>query len=163
MGTRDFPFWRPMKEPSRRNTDCVVAGKDRPRPSGQSVGPVTTMEGKDTQLVNPGNGLAKEPPDPGSDTPSEPISAVIPEPRPGEALAEDVEGRAVTGPDDGFGKLWHKQFWIRLEGVDVTPEGLVKNWKDRYTEFWPKGSHLYQPSGGLEEGDTAAADLAMIG
>lgn len=114
-------------------------------------------------MVNPGNGLAKEPPDPGSDTPSEPISAVISDPLPGEALAENVEGRAVTDPDDGFGKLWHKQFWIRLEGVDVTPEGLVKNWKDRYTEFWPKGSHLYQPSGGLEEGDTAAADLAMIG
>ena len=51
----------------------------------------------------------------------------------------------------------------RLEGVDVTPEGLVEYWKDRYTEFWPKGSHLYQPSDGLEEGDTAAADLAMIG
>ncbi len=44
----------------------------------------------------------------------------------------------------------------------MTPSGLVDVWKKRYTEFWPKGSHLYQPPEGLETGDVAAADLAMI-
>lgn len=67
------------------------------------------------------------------------------------------------GPDDGFGKLWRKLYWIRLTGSPVTPEELVQVWRDRYTEFWPKGSRLYQPPGGLEQGDMAPADLAVIG
>lgn len=94
---------------------------------------------------------------------SEPISVVISDPLPQEALDENVEGRAVTGVEDGFGKLWRKRYWIRLDGASVTPEGLVDVWKHRYTEFWPKGSHLYQPPDGLSTGDVAAADLAMIG
>jgi hypothetical protein len=106
-----------------------------------------------------------QPPDPPGGDPgdmSERISTLISDPLPAEALVENVEGRQVTGPDDGFGKLWRKRYWIRLEGADVSPEELARVWKDRYTEFWPKGSHLYQPPKGLEEGDVAAADLAMI-
>lgn len=87
---------------------------------------------------------------------------LISDPLPAEALRRNVEGRAVTGVEDGFGKLWRKRFWVRLEGADVTPSGLIEVWKRRYTEFWPQGSHLYQPPEGLETGDVAAADLAMI-
>ncbi len=42
-----------------------------------------------------------------------------------EALAVNVEGRKVTAPDDGFGKLWRKRYWIRLAGSSVTPAELV--------------------------------------
>jgi hypothetical protein len=102
-------------------------------------------------------------PDHGPADTSEPISLVISDPLPQEALDENVDGRRVTAVDDGFGKLWRKNYWIRLEGASVTPTELIDVWKRRYTEFWPKGSHLYQPADGLAAGDVAAADLAMIG
>jgi hypothetical protein len=114
-------------------------------------------------LVNRGADHPQEPPDHDPGTTPERISALISDPLPREALETNVEGREISGPDDGFGKLWHKQFWIRLDGATVTPEELIEVWKARYTEFWPKGSHLYQPPDGLEQGDVAAADLAMIG
>ena len=108
--------------------------------------------------TQPGDPSGKEP----GDT-SERISAFISDPLPDSVLKENVEGRKITWPDDGFGKLWRKRYWIRLEGASVTPHELVKMWKDHYTDFWPKGSRLYQPPDGLKEGDAAAADLAMIG
>lgn len=94
---------------------------------------------------------------------SERISPLISNPLPSGALRENVEGRKVMGPDDGFGTHWRKRFWIPLTGANVLPQELVTIWKDRYTEFWPKGSHLYQPPDGLQKGDVAAADLSVIG
>lgn len=87
---------------------------------------------------------------------------LISDPVPAEALRRNVEGRAVTSVEDGFGKLWRKRFWVRLEGADITPASLIELWKKHYTEFWPTGSHLYQPPEGLETGDVAAADIALI-
>lgn len=114
-------------------------------------------------MVNPGTAHPEDSADHGPADTSEPISVVVSDPLPQEALDENVEGRRVTGVEDGFGKLWCKRYWIRLEGASVTPEELIEVWKKRYTEFWPKGSHLYQPADGLDVGDIAAADLAMIG
>lgn len=114
-------------------------------------------------MAHPDTGHPEQSPDHGPANTSEQISAVISDPLPQEALAENVVGRDVTAVEDGFGKLWRKRFWIRLSGTSVTPEGLIDVWTKRYTEFWPKGSHLYQPPEGLSTGDIAAADLAMIG
>lgn len=113
-------------------------------------------------MATHGSGTAPDSPDHGPAQTSEQISMLISDPLPPEALRENVEGRAVTSVDDGFGKLWRKRFWIRLEGASITPEELIDVWKKHYTEFWPKGSHLYQPPEGLSTGDVAAADLAMI-
>lgn len=113
-------------------------------------------------MATHGNSGSPDSPDHGPATTSEPISMLISDPLPPEALRDNVEGRDVTSVEDGFGKLWRKRFWVRLEDADVTPSGLIDVWKKRYTEFWPEGSHLYQPPEGLEKGDVAAADLAMI-
>jgi hypothetical protein len=114
-------------------------------------------------LVNPGTAHPHEPPDRDPGDTSERISALISDPLPRGALTKNVAGRKVTGPEDGFGKLWRKRYWIRLAGSAVTPDELIEVWRTRYTAFWPKGSRLYQPPDGLEQGDVAAADLAMIG
>jgi hypothetical protein len=114
-------------------------------------------------LATPGAAQPQDPPEHDAGPSPERISALISDPLPPGALARNVAGRKVTGPDDGFGKLWRKRYWIRLTGSSVTPAELIATWKKRYTEFWPKGSHLYQPPSGLEKGDVAAADLAMIG
>lgn len=102
-------------------------------------------------------------PDHGPVDTSRDISLVDSDPLPGAAVAGNVQGRKVTTPDEGFGKLWRKRYWIRLTGSLVTPAELVRTWQTHYTEFWPKGSHLYQPADGLQQGDVAGADLLMIG
>ena len=114
-------------------------------------------------MDNPGEARPPDPPDRDPGDTSERISAIVSDPLPRGALTENVEGRTATRPEDGFGKLWHKRYWIRLAGSTITRGELIEVWKARYTEFWPKGSRLYQPPDGLEQGDVAAADLAMIG
>lgn len=118
---------------------------------------------KAAAMVTPGSVQPHDAPEADPGKTSERISALISDPLPREALKENVEGRNVTGPDDGFGKLWRKRFWVRLAGSSVTPQELIEVWKAKYTEFWPEGSRLYQPPHGLKEGDVAAADLALIG
>ncbi len=90
------------------------------------------------------------------------ISALISDALPAGALKENIEGHSVSNHDDGFGKLWHKRFWIRLPASAVSPETLIETWKEHYSEFWPKGSRLYESPQGLDEGEVAAADIAMI-
>lgn len=94
---------------------------------------------------------------------SERISSVISDPLPDDVLEDNVQDHAVTSPDDGFGKLWRKRYWVRLEGADVAPADLIEVWQEHYSDFWPEGSKLYQPAGGLKEGDVAPIDLAMEG
>jgi hypothetical protein len=114
-------------------------------------------------VVNPGTAHPPDPLDREPGDTSERISALISDPLPRGALVENVAGRKVTGPEDGFGRLWRKRYWVRLAGSTITPAELIEVWTTRYTEFWPEGSRLYQPTSGLEQGDVAAADLAMIG
>lgn len=94
---------------------------------------------------------------------SQQISGVVTDPLPASALRENTEGRKLTTSPDGFGKLWRKHFWIRIDGAAVTPAELIGLWKNHYSDFWPKGSHLYQPPGGIKEGDVAPVDLSMLG
>ena len=41
---------------------------------------------------------------------------------PAGAIDLNVTGRRVSGATTGFGKLWQKSFWVRLEGAAVTPQ-----------------------------------------
>lgn len=83
------------------------------------------------------------------------------DPLPADSLDINVEGRAIAAPDDGFGQLWRKVFRIRLEGVERTPEEIVRTWRERFGEFWPKGNYFYRPDEGLKEGEVALVDIAM--
>ena len=64
-----------------------------------------------------------------------------------EAINLNVEGRQLTGPLIGFGQMWQKTYRIRLTGADVTPEQVIKAWKENFPKFWPEGNRFYGDPG----------------
>src|SRR5262245_4142722 len=62
-------------------------------------------------------------------------------------------GRRVQAAASGFGKLWQKSFWVRLEGATVTPPEVIKVWKEHFAEFWPKGNRMFLPPTGIAPGE----------
>ena len=71
------------------------------------------------------------------------------------ALNLNVAGRRLAGALQGFGRLWRKRFWVRLDGIETTPEEVVAVWKREYSTFWPDNSRLYAPLTDLHPGDVA--------
>lgn len=71
----------------------------------------------------------------------------------GRDTSRAVEGRRVTGPIHGFGRLWQKTYRIELTGVDRTPAEIVDTWKDRYAELWPVDHEFYAPLAGIKPGE----------
>ena len=57
----------------------------------------------------------------------------------------NVSGRRLTGPIQGFGKMWQKTYVTSL-GRDVTPEHAISEWREHFGDFWPKGNRF---AGGL--------------
>jgi hypothetical protein len=66
-----------------------------------------------------------------------------------------VNGRRVSGPVQGFGKLWQKTYRVRLEDVEVTPAQAVARWRERYGDFWPDGNEFRSPLAGVSPGEIA--------
>ena len=66
-----------------------------------------------------------------------------------------VEGRRISGPLQGFGRLWQKTYRVRLEGAEVTPEQVIAAWKEDYGSFWPATSRFCAPISGVTPGEVA--------
>jgi hypothetical protein len=75
--------------------------------------------------------------------------------------ARMVNGRMVTGPIQGFGKMWQKTYRVPLEGADVTPGEVIATWKRRFPEFWPEGNRFYAPLTGIAPGEVALLDISL--
>lgn len=82
---------------------------------------------------------------------------------PAQALNLNVAGRRLAGPVQGFGQLWQKTYRVRLVGADVTPQAIIRTWKEHFGDFWPKGNHFYGPLTSLKPGEVALLDLALPG
>lgn len=67
--------------------------------------------------------------------------------------ARSVHGKRLSGPVQGFGKLWQKTYSVTLEGLDLAPEQAIAGWKQHYGEFWPKGNRFYAPLTGIQPGE----------
>jgi len=68
---------------------------------------------------------------------------------------DTVNGRRISGPVQGFGKLWQKTFRVPLDDVAVDPEAVVARWRERYGEFWPEGNEFRSPLAGVAPGEIA--------
>lgn len=66
-----------------------------------------------------------------------------------------VDGRRVSGPVQGFGKLWQKTFRVRLDGSEASPAEVITRWKERYGEFWPDNAQFTSPLAGVAPGEVA--------
>ena len=74
----------------------------------------------------------------------------------------NVAGRRLTGPVQGFGKMWQKTYRLTVPG-DITPEQAIATWKAHFPEFWPAGNRFAGALTGISPGDVALLDLAIGG
>ncbi len=75
----------------------------------------------------------------------------------------NVQGRHEVGALQGFGKLWQKTYRVRLTGVDVMPEEVVKVWKDHFPEFQPSNSRFYPSMAGVAPGEVLFISASVGG
>jgi len=74
----------------------------------------------------------------------------------------NVVGRRLTGPVQGFGKMWEKSYSLNA-GQVTTPQDAISTWKAHFPEFWPKGNRFAGALAGISPGDVALLDLAIAG
>jgi len=79
---------------------------------------------------------------------------------PAGAVNLNVNGRQLTGPLKGFGQLWQKTYSVRLSGAAVSPEEVIRVWRQDFPSFWPKGNHFYPSLTGVQPGEVALLNLA---
>jgi hypothetical protein len=78
------------------------------------------------------------------------------------ARGTNVAGQRLTGPVQGFGKMWQKTYRMNL-GTAVTPREAIATWKAHFPEFWPQGNRFAGALAGISPGDVALLDLAVGG
>jgi hypothetical protein len=74
----------------------------------------------------------------------------------------NMAGRRLTGPVQGFGKMWQKTYRMNV-GTVYSPKQAIATWKAHFPEFWPRGNPFAGPLAGLSPGDVALLDLAVGG
>ena len=79
------------------------------------------------------------------------------------AVNLNVEGRRVIGALQGFGQLWQKTYRVRLTGTDVTPEGVVKVWKQEFPTFHPPQSRFYPSLDSVAPGEVMLINASVQG
>lgn len=74
--------------------------------------------------------------------------------------ADLVEGRRLQGPLQGFGQMWQKTFRVSLDGAEAQPTAVIKEWKENFQTFWPKGNRFFAPLTGIQPGEVALISLS---
>jgi hypothetical protein len=74
----------------------------------------------------------------------------------------NVSGRRLTGPVQGFGKMWQKTYRMDA-GPDIQPEAAIAVWREHFPEFWPRGNRFAGALTGINPGDVALLDLSIGG
>jgi len=82
---------------------------------------------------------------------------------PKEAINLNVDGRQLSGLTHGFGQLWQKTYKVRLSGVEIRPQEVIKAWKANFSTFWPEGNDLYVPLTGIQPGEVGLINLSAPG
>ena len=80
----------------------------------------------------------------------------------GDSPGRNVAGRRLTGPVQGFGKMWRKTYWINVS-PNISPRTVIAEWKEHFGEFWPAGNRFKGPLTGLGPGDVALLDVSVGG
>ncbi|HTY72127.1 MAG TPA: hypothetical protein VMI11_06840 [Actinomycetes bacterium] len=67
------------------------------------------------------------------------------------AAGFNVSGRKVTGPQQGFGKLWQRTYATEL-GSGIGPQAVIADWKQNFGSYWPKGATFHTSLTGVSPG-----------
>jgi hypothetical protein len=76
------------------------------------------------------------------------------------AVNLNVAGRQITNPMNGFGQMWQKTYRVRMEGGQVDPKAVVREWKEKFSSFWPRNNYFYGPNGAIRPGSVAVLNLS---
>jgi len=76
------------------------------------------------------------------------------------AVGYNVTGKKVTGPQQGFGRLWQRTYSADLGSV-VGAQALVSDWKVNFGDYWPPGSVFHNTLTGIEPGDVAPIEVGI--
>lgn len=78
-------------------------------------------------------------------------------------VPDNVGGRRLTSPIQGFGKMWQKTYQVTLP-LEVADSGtVISTWKREFPSFWPSGNSFYAPLTGIAPGEVAVLSVAMPG
>ncbi|MGE5139430.1 MAG: hypothetical protein ACM3JD_08225 [Rudaea sp.] len=73
----------------------------------------------------------------------------------------NMEGRQVLGPLQGFGRMWQRTYRVRLDGLDITPQQIVADWKKNFAVFQPANNHFYPSMAGIKPGEMVFIDTTL--
>jgi len=82
---------------------------------------------------------------------------------PAEAINLNVSGKRLSGPLQGFGQLWQKNYRVRFEGADPTPQEVVSVWKREFGTFWPANARFYAPFAEIAPGEVGLINNDVAG
>lgn len=71
-----------------------------------------------------------------------------------------LDGRRLTGPQQGFGQLWQKTYQIDIPGHD--PAAVVAYWRAHYGELWPRINTFNAPVAGITPGEVGSIRSMQI-
>jgi len=94
---------------------------------------------------------------------AKPVDTLSVKEAPSEAINLNVEGRQLSGLVHGFGQMWQKTYRVRLNGASVTPQEVIKTWKENFPKYWPEGNNLYVPLTGIQTGEVGLINLSAPG
>jgi hypothetical protein len=92
---------------------------------------------------------------------AKPVKTLQPTDRAG-AINENVRGRRLIAANGGFGRLFQKTFSVQV-GSEVTPQEVIRIWKTRFGDFWPKGQRMFLPPTGIAPGEVGIINATMPG
>jgi hypothetical protein len=70
------------------------------------------------------------------------------------AAGYNLSGRRLTGPQQGFGKLWQRTYTCPI-GTVATPQEAIAAWKTGFGTFWPKTGRFFGSEVGISPGEVA--------
>jgi hypothetical protein len=82
---------------------------------------------------------------------------------PPDAINRNVDGRRVAPIAGGFGKMWQKTYRVKLPGDSVSPQDVIRAWREHFRYFFPKKASFYGPDTPVAPGDVALLNLSMPG
>ncbi len=65
----------------------------------------------------------------------------------------NIDGRQITSPLQGFGRLWQRTYRVRLSGAQVTPAQVVAVWKENLGKFQMPNNRFYPSVAGVKPGE----------
>ena len=70
----------------------------------------------------------------------------------------NVNGRLPVGPVNGFGQLWQKIYWLKVNDSAITPEETIKALKENFPALQPSYNRFYPSPEGIKPGEVVLFD-----